>query len=66
MDDILIVGHDQQEHDSRLHAVLRRLMDANVTLNGTLEISFPELRYVGYLVGSDGVKIDLQKLSAII
>ena len=59
MDDILIIGSDQQEHDSRLHAVLRRLMDANVTLNSKLEISVPELKYIGYLVGSNGVKIDL-------
>ena len=63
MDDILKVGRDQQEHDSHLHAVLRRLMDTNVTLNNKLEVSVPELKYAGYVVGSDGVKIDPQKLS---
>ena len=36
-DDILIARHDQQEHDSRLHAVLRRLMDA-YKFNSKLEI----------------------------
>ena len=60
MDDILIVKRDQQEHDSRLHAVLRRLMDANVTLNSKLENSVLELKYVGLLVSSAGVKIDPQ------
>ena len=41
-------------------------MDANVTLNSKLDISVPELKFLGHLVGSDGVKIDHQKLSAII
>jgi hypothetical protein len=39
IDEILVVGRDQQEHDSRLHAVLRRLRDANVTLNDKCEVS---------------------------
>ena len=56
-DDILIAGHDQQEHDSRLHAVLRRLMDA-YKFNSKLEIFVWELNYIGHIVGSDGVKID--------
>ena len=29
IDDILIIGRDQQKHDSRLHTVLRRLKEAN-------------------------------------
>ena len=33
IDDILIYGTTQEEHDQRLKAVLRRLNDANVTLN---------------------------------
>ena len=36
MDDSLIVGRNQQEHDTRLHAVLRHLMDVNITLNSKL------------------------------
>ena len=31
IDDILVIDRDQQEHNSRLHAVLRRLQEANVT-----------------------------------
>jgi hypothetical protein len=66
MDDILVFGRDQQEHDTRLHTVLRRLQHANVTLNDKLEISVPELKYVGHIVGSDGVKPDPQKIAAIV
>ena len=52
VDDILVIGRDQQEHDSRLHAVLCRLQEANMTLNDKLEISVPELKYVGHLVSA--------------
>lgn len=65
MDDILVIGRDQEEHDSRLHAVLRRLQDANVTLNDKMEISVSELKYVGHLVGIDGIKPDPEKVTAI-
>ena len=34
INDLLIYGKDQAEHDIRLHAAPRRLEDANVTLNG--------------------------------
>ena len=66
IDDILVIGRDQQEHDSRLHAVPRRLQKANVTLNDKLEISVPELKYVDHLVIAAGIKSDTQKVAAII
>ena len=62
--DILDVGRNKQEHDSRLHAVLRRLQEANVILNN--KISVPELKYVGHLVSAAGIKPDTQKIAAII
>ena len=65
-DDILVIGRDQQEHDSRLHTMLRRLQEANVTLNDKLEISVPELKYVGHLVSAACIKLDTQKIAAII
>ena len=33
MNDVLIFGKDQREHDTRLYAVLRRLEKMGVTLN---------------------------------
>ena len=65
-DDILIIGRDQQEHDSRLNAVLRRLQEANATLNDQLEFSVPELKCVGHLVSAADIKLDTQKIAAII
>ena len=66
IDDILVIGRDQHEHDSRLHAVLHRLQEANVTLNDKLEIPVPELKYVCHLVSAAGIKPDTQKIAAII
>ena len=66
IDDILVIGCDQQEHDSRLHAVLRRLQEANVTLNDKFETSVPELKYIGHLVSVAGIKPDMQKIAAVI
>jgi len=33
IDDVLVHGKDQQQHDERLEAVLKRLLEAGVTLN---------------------------------
>ena len=33
MDDVLVYGKDQEEHDKRLEAVLQRIQSAGVTLN---------------------------------
>ena len=64
--DILVIGRDQQEHDSRLHVVLCRLQKSNVKLNDKLELSVSELKYVGHLVSAAGTKPDTQKIAAII
>ena len=61
INDILVISRDQQEHYNHLHAVLRRLQEANVTLKNKLEISVLELKYVGHLVSAAGIKSDKQK-----
>ena len=33
MDDVLIFGRNQQEHDAWLHAALQKIQNARVTLN---------------------------------
>jgi hypothetical protein len=49
IDDVLIFGKDQAEHDQRLEAVLQRLCDENITLNDKCEFSKQELKYVGHI-----------------
>ncbi|XP_073967332.1 uncharacterized protein [Choristoneura fumiferana] len=55
LDDVLITGRDAQEHLQRLHAVLRRLQDAGLTLQKEKCVFFQdEVSYLGYLINKDG------------
>ena len=66
VDDMLVYGRDTQEHGERLNAVLRRLQDANVTLNAEkCEFEQDNVKFLGHIVGKDGIKIDPSKVEAI-
>ncbi|XP_043205779.1 uncharacterized protein K02A2.6-like [Amphibalanus amphitrite] len=56
LDDILVTGRDQSEHDRRLRTVLDRLKQANVTIN-TEKSSFsqPEVEFCGHQLSRHGV-----------
>ena len=65
MDDIIVYGANQAEHDERLEAVLVRLQEANVTLNAEkCEFSKETVRFLGQLVGKDGIRADPSKIAA--
>jgi transposase InsO family protein len=66
MDDVLIFGSDQQEHDTRLIKVLERVQSAGVTLNAEkCELSKPSLKFLGHVIDKDGVRADPEKTAAI-
>ena len=66
MDDIIVYGANQAEHDERLEAVLTRLQQAKVTLNGEkCEFSKDTVKFLGQLVGKDGICPDHSKVSAV-
>ena len=51
MDDILVFGKDEAEHDSRLQAVVQRIEDAGVTLNlEKCEFKRRELTFLGHII----------------
>jgi transposase InsO family protein len=66
IDDILVFGKDQAEHDSRLHAVLQRLRYANVTLNDKCAFSQTRIKFAGHVISADGISPDNDRLSAIL
>ena len=67
MDDILIFGKNQIEHDERLEAVLNRIQDANGTLNPPkCEFSKSKLTFLGHVIDSDGIRADPAKTQAIV
>ena len=67
MDDVLVYGATQKEHDQRLEAVLQRLADANVTLNAEKCVfNVPSVKFLGQIVGSNWKQPDPEKIQAII
>ena len=51
IDDILVFGQSQQEHDQRLESVLKRLTKAGITLNSEkCEFSKRSVKFLGMLL----------------
>lgn len=55
IDDVLVFGPDQKEHDLRLEKVLLRLKERNVALNETKCIyGVTETDFLGHVLSNDG------------
>ncbi|UYV73824.1 K02A2.6-like [Cordylochernes scorpioides] len=66
LDDIVIWGATQEEHDERLRCVLRKLQDSGMTLNKEKCIfSVKEIKFLGPLITERGVLPDPNKVQAI-
>eukprot|EP00117_Sycon_ciliatum_P008805 scpid39753/ scgid0465/ Retrovirus-related Pol polyprotein from transposon 17.6; Protease; Reverse transcriptase; Endonuclease len=66
MDDILVHGRTQEEHDHRLRAVLTRLVLAGLTLNpAKCQFSASDLTFLGVHLTPDGIRPDDGKTEAI-
>ena len=56
-DDILIWGKDTNEHNERPCAVLKKIIEANMSSNkAKCKIGLTEVAYVGHVFGPDGLK----------
>lgn len=66
LDDILIFSKTFDDHLLRLGKVLRRLSDANLTLNlAKSKFCLPQITYLGHVVGQDGLQPDPDKIAAV-
>ena len=66
IDDTLVFGKDQTEHDERLEEVLRKLEEAGITLNAEkCEYSKASLTFLGHVVDASGIRPDPEKIKAI-
>jgi len=66
MDDILIFGKDQAEHDARLEAALTRIEAAGATLNSQkCEFGKRSLKFLGHLIDETGIRADPDKTTAV-
>ena len=66
VDDILVCGKTQAEHDERLRAVFSRLSKAGVTLGrDKCAIDKNSVKFLGQIVDERGVRPDPEKVRAI-
>ncbi|KAJ8414469.1 hypothetical protein AAFF_G00053390 [Aldrovandia affinis] len=61
MDDVLIWGATQKEHDERLRRALSRLQEAGVTLNDKFEFSKSRIKFLGQIIEASGISADPDK-----
>ena len=67
MDDVLIFGQNQEEHDSRLHSALQHIQAAGVTLNpDKCEFNKQCLTFLGHVIDEHGVSAGPSKTSAVL
>ena len=66
VDDILIWGGTEKEHDENLKKVMDRTREVNLKLNKKkCKIKVPSVSYVGHVLTRDGLKPDPMKTKAI-
>ena len=65
LDDVLIFGKTQEEHDQRLAEALIRIQSAGVTLNkDKCVFNTSTLTFLGHVLVKDGISADPEKTSA--
>ena len=65
MDDILVHGTDQIQHDARVRTVLQRLQTAGLTRNNKCEFSKTSIKFLGQIIDASGIHADSNKTAAI-
>ena len=66
-DDLIVHGADLEEHDRNLHAVLQRLRESELTLNGEkCRFRLHRLTFFGHDLSSEGVVPSEEKIAAVV
>lgn len=67
VDDILIWGRTEEEHDRRLQAVLQRCREVNLRLNKEkCKFSQSQVKYLGHILSPEGLSIDPTRVQDIL
>ncbi|UYV79867.1 K02A2.6-like [Cordylochernes scorpioides] len=67
MDDILVYGSCQEEHDKRLETVLTRLFKSGLTLNkDKCKFAVTTIRFLGNQIDPNGIQVDPKRKRAIL
>lgn len=66
IDDILIAGADENEHDEILRKVISRAKQYNVKFNADkLQYRVDKVKYLGHIISADGIACDPDRMTAI-
>ena len=66
LDDVLVFGKDQKEHDKHLTEALNRIEEAGLTLNKEkCQFSKSRISFLGQVIDGSGINPDPNKVSAI-
>lgn len=67
LDDVIVVSNSFERHLEILDTIFKKFRNAGLTLSKE-KCTFckPELRYLGYVVGSNGLHVDPDKIKAIL
>ncbi|XP_050077299.1 uncharacterized protein LOC126564332 [Anopheles maculipalpis] len=66
MDDVIVGGKTQEEHDAALEETLKRIRDYGFTIRREkCAFNKPEIRYLGHIIDSRGLRPDPAKIDAI-
>ena len=66
LDDVIVYGSTQAEHDLHLREVLERLQSVGLSLNPQkCQFNLPQIRYLGHIVSAKGMEPDPSHVEAI-
>jgi len=66
MDNIVVYAKSLREHEIEINRLMQRLREANLKLQpDKCEFLRHEVVYLGYIIGSDGVRPDTNKIKAV-
>lgn len=67
IDDLLVWGDSQEQHDQRLVKLLERARQYDLKLNrNKCKIRMTEIKYIGHILSTNGLKPDDEKVRAVV
>lgn len=65
-DDIIVSGETIQQHDERLHQVMQRLQEKQLTVNRTkCQFRMSQLEFIGHVLSKNGIGAAQSKIQAV-
>lgn len=66
LDDILIYSRIEEEHTAYIRVILQKLRDAGLfTKMSKCEFFIPETKFLGMIIGRDGIRMDPEKVQTV-